>query len=512
MAIIMKRQLNDDEKQRVLEIYGRNCYATGHAVPDGEPINFDHIRAYSTGGGSYVDNIAPMCERHNKEKGRLPLEDFRIKLKLNDFFASGDRLTLGSLLEYLKGKDQIQRYGEPVSIITDDGGVQLESAGWKTSTTLHACSTTNLRYFYMELPLEVIDSDDEDNTTIGLQPRHLISDKVFNMYRHFQRHPVLQPSIGRIANNRIKIFDGQHKIASLLWVPRDAFECKIYLPPEGIYLSPEDLRLLNDTNIAAHDKFAQTRFYSSVMVVKLGSMFGSDFEKYKNIEDDDTKSEAGFMRYLATHVEVPMSTFDRNNRFRSYLYNSVLEDDANQMRKYVSETNRRTDKKPITIDMLEKSIFSDFLYREPVEDNLATDAYKREFEIANTVELMNMLCELALSDWNPEASSEDERQLRLTRIFRSKSMMAWSELLRDAVCGKLDLVDSDDQARPFYRELTADELASVKNLVHRLVNWSMWSVAKDSEVDRVLADNKSEVKKWLKSKGLTTGYLMGAPE
>jgi hypothetical protein len=37
----------------------------------------------------------------------------------------------------------------------------------------------------------------------------------------------------------------------------------------------------------------------------------------------------------------------------------------------------------------------------------------------------------------------------------------------------------------------------------------MWN-APNSEIDRVLSDNKTSVKDWLKSNGLTTGYLMGA--
>src|SRR5438874_2699980 len=84
-------------------------------------------------------------------------------------------------------------------------------------------------------------SHDGLNHSIGLQPRYLMSDKVFEMYRHFQRHPVLLPSIGRLVGNRIKLFDGQHKIAGLLWTGRRQFECKIY--------TEYDIRLLNLTNI-----------------------------------------------------------------------------------------------------------------------------------------------------------------------------------------------------------------------------------------------------------------------
>lgn len=513
MAIIMKRQLTDDEKERVLEIHGRVCFATGHPIPGGEPLQFDHVRAFTSGGGSYLDNIAPMCDVHNRQKGRLPLEDFRTKLQITEFFDYGDHLTLGDLLDYLKDKGKITDFGEPVNVSVDGDRVVVQAANWDSEASLYVCPVTGLRYFYISFPLNLIDSDDEENKEVGLQPRYLIFDKVFNMYRHLQRHPVLQPSIGRVDNNRIKIFDGQHKIASLLWDIRDVFECKIYLSADGIGLSDEDLRLLNDTNIAAHDKFAQTRFYSSIMVAKLGGQFGADFDKYKNLEDDEPKSEAGFMRFLATNPDEPMPKEERNKRFRSYLYRSVLDDPDNKMKQYISGSNRRTENCPLTMDMLEKSIFACFIYRKEVEDNLATDDYKRDAEISNIVALMNMLYDSALSSWNPKAGDGDDNQKRLKRLFGSKPMMAWSELLRDAVCGKaLNLTDTDDWENPFYRELTEDELDAIRNIVDRLVNWNMWLSAPNSEVDRVIADNKKAVKAWLKNKGLTTGYLMGAPE
>jgi len=145
-------------------------------------------------------------------------------------------------------------------------------------------------------------------------------------------------------------------------------------------------------------------------------------------------------------------------------------------------------------------------------DNMGTDAYKRDKEITNNVALMNMLYDLALGSWNPKAGPNDGNQRKLVRLFRSKSIMAWSEILRDAVRGKLDLQDEEERARPFYRDLSVDDLERIKKMVERLVNWKLWSSAHNSEIDRIMADNKSEVKDWFRGKGLTTGYLMGANE
>ena len=160
--------------------------------------------------------------------------------------------------------------------------------------------------------------------------------------------------------------------------------------------------------------------------------------------------------------------------------------------------------------MLSKSIFSSFLWAEPASEDILSEEYKREREIEQIIGLMNMIFDHALHDWNPKAGKNNDQQNRLDRICRSKSMMAWSELLRDAVCGKLDLVDAEDRLRPFYRDISAADLEKIKTIVGRLVNWTMWMSPVDSEIDRILADNKNAVKEWFRKHGLTTGYLMGA--
>ncbi|HWU41054.1 MAG TPA: hypothetical protein VN203_25665 [Candidatus Acidoferrum sp.] len=85
-------------------------------------------------------------------------------------------------------------------------------------------------------------------------------------------------------------------------------------------------------------------------------------------------------------------------------------------------------------------------------------------------------------------------------------------MLIGTVCGELKLQDSEDRERPFYRLLTADQSKAVRSTVQRLVDWKMWQLTANDEIDQVLAGNKSQVKEWFKKKGLTTGYLMGAPE
>lgn len=502
MTRLLKRQLNETEKETIVRQHGRACFATGHTIPEPEDVQFDHIKAYALGGVSELNNIAPMCSTHNRAKGTLPLYDFRMKLQMEEFFGKGDRLTLQDLLYFFKARGDISEYAIPVSVVEEGDQFSIVSPNETWHFGVSRCPVTDWRYFYATLPVELINSDDEQESSIGLQPRYLIFDKVFGLFRHFQQHPVLQPSLGRIVKGRIRLFDGQHKAAALLWNGRKELECKIYVD--------HDVRLLNQTNISAHEKFAQTRFFSSIMVLKLGSQFKGDFETYRDLEDGQPKTEAGFMEYL--RAKDNLTRGEANKRFRSYLHNAILESEGNKLAHYVSSGNRRTREKPLTIDMISRSVFSCFLNQTPTSDNIATDSYKRDVEIQNIVKMLNMFVDLALHEWNPKGSRDDAIQRKLERIFGSKPMMAWAEILRDAICAQVRLYDTDEKIRPFYRNFSDDDMDLIREVVNRLLEWKRWDSPANDEIDRFLADNKSALKEWFRSNGLTTGYLMGAPE
>ena len=102
---------------------------------------------------------------------------------------------------------------------------------------------------------------------------------------------------------------------------------------------------------------------------------------------------------------------------------------------------------------------------------MTTEAYKRDHEAQNVVSLMNMFYDEALQLWDPKAPAGDQNRTRLERIFASKSMMACAELLRDAVVGKLDLIERRSGYARFYRKLSEEDVARVRATVRRLLQW-----------------------------------------
>ena len=225
---------------------------------------------------------------------------------------------------------------------------------------------------------------------------------------------------------------------------------------------------------------------------------------------DEKKSEDGFVQYLKQSEQLTVA--EANKRFNSFLYNMVLETEENKMTALVSKSNRSSTEYPLTIDMLSKSLFSNFLYRNPLEEDMASIHYKRDQEVENIIQLFNIIYEEALHSWDDKKNPSDTNQNKLSRIFRSKSIMSWSEILKDAIAAKLDIIDADEKAMVFYRELSAENFNKIRGIVRRLIEWSIWTTPQESDIDRILADNKKEIKKFMKEKGLTAGYLMGAPE
>jgi hypothetical protein len=63
MAITLKRQLSENEKDQIIGTYGRVCFATGHDISADEPLHFDRIHAFAECGTTELNNIAPMCEQ-----------------------------------------------------------------------------------------------------------------------------------------------------------------------------------------------------------------------------------------------------------------------------------------------------------------------------------------------------------------------------------------------------------------------------------------------------------------
>jgi hypothetical protein len=111
-----------------------------------------------------------------------------------------------------------------------------------------------------------------------------------------------------------------------------------------------------------------------------------------------------------------------------------VDDDSNLWKSLISIANRSTTERPITNDMLVKSIFASFLCTAPLSDNILSEAYKRNAEAENIIRFMNAMYAQSLAFWAPDTN--DATQTKLKRIYGSKSIMVWQSCsgMRFAQC------------------------------------------------------------------------------
>ena len=133
-----KRQLSEQEKQEVIKRHTKDgilrCFIDGHPIENLERVEFHHIKPFSEGGPTTLDNIAPVCKEHHRRIRTLSLLEFRDKLKLDRFFEEGfrkfDGVRLDDVLAHLAGNDgygKVLQWEQPGNHINCTGKVNSQN-------------------------------------------------------------------------------------------------------------------------------------------------------------------------------------------------------------------------------------------------------------------------------------------------------------------------------------------------------------------------------------------------
>ena len=482
-----KRQISDAEKQEIVERQGLRCFIDNHPVAEASDLEFDHIHPYAEGGDSTIANIAAVCKKHNREKGTLTLSEYRDRLDLRAFFEGAAKRRLDDLLHAKLGSGG---FGDPLPSEVGDGEVKLFFHGGAAQTVpLYECPSTGERYFYALIPVTHLRNDFE------LQPRSLEPERLWELYRHLRTHTQLAPGVGRLVENEVLLFDGQHKAAAQVWAGRPRVECKVYVEP--------DVRRLKETNLTAHDKLRQMPFYTSTLLEKYADLAHEDWQAF--LETEAPKTEVAFAEFMRNRAGLTRAVALK--RIRSVIYRDILDHPDNKLREYVTEENRgRTN--PITMARLEKTFFAEFIAPAPLDDEFETDSWHRDEERENVVFLLNVIVDKALEGkWNPELG--DAAHKKATRLFSAGSLRAWVPFLTDAIAPALRLFQSEQRRMIFYRSLDQSDRQVIEGLVDRLLSHKVWEDP-DPALNDLRYDNAERAKGMLAEAGLTPNWILGS--
>lgn len=489
--MIERRQLSDAERAEILNRHGMRCFIDGHPIESEDDLEFDHIVPLAVGGITTLENLAPVCRKHNRQKRTMALSEYRDYLKLSSFFGDGSPKYLDDVIRAKEHKlGQLLQY----EVNAGEESVTLYFEGGKKAFSLYTCPVSGWQYFYALIPVQYLRNDRD------LQPRPLRQKSMWGLYRHFQRNTQLAPSICRFdEDGTLLLFDGQHKAAAQIWAGRKAVECKVYIRPVA--------KLIKETNLEAHQSYRQMSFYSYELMKKYADICGEDWEQYAGLEG--RKSERGFVDFLINVKK--MSYAKARGEVARAIYWRILNADDNKLRDFVSKKTR-TRLHPLTSYRIEKTVFKHLLSPIPSAVEFQSDEDFRDTEERNLIRLMSIIAEEGLMNrWNPERG--DAVHQRTERIFSAGAIRAWVRILRDVLNAYLQLYlkGPEEIQRVLYRELTDEQFGWIRKFVRQIFAHPVWDAPDTSDQDiskSLTKDDDTTAMTLLKERGLTVEWVL----
>jgi len=360
----------NEQKAEILRIHGLRCFIDGHPIDSEDDLEFDHIVPVAAGGATTVDNLAPVCRKHNLQKRTMSLSEYRDYLRLSTFFSEGVLKYLDDVIlakDHRLGQPFQYEIGQPADTVT----VYFEDG--RRTFSLYTCPVTGWQYFYALVPIQYLKNDTD------LQPRALRQESMWGLYRHFQRNTQLAPSICRVdGTGTLLLFDGQHKAAAQIWTGRQAVECKIYIKPE-----PKSLK---ETNLEAHQSYRQMPFYSSELMKKYADICGEDWNEYAMLEG--RKSEKGFVEFVVSVKK--KSAAKAKTEVEQAIHWRILNDPTDKLNDFTSDKNRAR-QQPLTPYRIKRTIFRHLLSPIPSSVEFESSEDLRSTEERNLIRLMSII-------------------------------------------------------------------------------------------------------------------------
>ena len=396
MGSVYLSSLNAEQKielrKKLFQIQQGACFICQKAVhPElhADAIDIDHIEPLNSGGRDDQSNFALTHSNCNRSKQDSDLRVARV-LKLYD-----------SICEHVAPKDTnlghvLSQYGGALydlPIVNNNGSIEISLTDINQNETVTSPllidRLSGFRSFHAEIPIAYLHHDDQINPRpIGRQLRGLILE-------FFRGNPQLHVGLGWLdlptgensSRAKIRIFDGQHKIAAQVLLGVKAL-------PIRIFVNPDRDRLLNaNTNAGttlrqiAFDKSVQRRLGGTILLNRI-DRFRADNAR---LTDDWSFSERDLVRHFRGEARAVQRYVLDNIR------NSITHHEENRLRDFI-EFSGKGKEKPFSYSSIEKTFYSFFINQEMLETawdfRADTGENKREIEKQQIIRLMNMIADL----------------------------------------------------------------------------------------------------------------------
>ncbi len=497
----MKRQISDAEKQQVrLQQQDKDgslrCFISGEVIGDTDDFEYDHILPFSKQGDSDLSNIRIVLKEYNRRKSDQPLYEFRDNYKLEKLF--NDKKNNIKLQDIFLLKEILPKSFhftiEPDNIKIDDGVD-------KRNFSLLFDNILNVQYFYGRIPIKWLENDDQE----GLQPRVIDYKRLISLRDHLKDHPQLAPSIARLIDNRIKLFDGQHKLAGQVLNNTLEVDIKAYISPTEADKAKKLFDDLMITNLDAHSKHKQIPFYTSTLLDRLSVIYKEMLGEFTSTKPVDKHSEENFISYLVSDKQ--HSRADAKQMLKSAIMTNAVELSA--INNFTAVASRDTGF-ALSIDLLKTAVFPNTLFLEPSSANFKSSGDFRDSELENFKEVSALLVQYGqLNNWvpNTRGKSLTNIELKARRIWHKGAVLTWAPYLKSILGMAFNFITNDDREKLLYRAvMDTNQKDRIGVCLQRLFNHPLWDEP-EGEIDSLLVSARRQ-DELFNRKGLTEMYVL----
>ncbi|MDD0802547.1 MULTISPECIES: chromosome partitioning protein ParB [Acinetobacter] len=472
-----KRYLTDSEKIKVQNIQKSSdgdlrCFISGEIIDlESDKIEYDHLIAYVNGGDTDLSNIRIFLKKFNREKGALNLKEYKEIYKLKRLYdTKNNQVKLQDILAFKNIHPESTHY------TIKDLSITLKGHTTELIFNIFSDPKLEINYFYAQLPISWLKNDDKQ----GLQPRVIDFKRLIQLKNHLEIYPQLAPSIARLVNNEIKLFDGQHKLAAQILNNQKTLDVKVYISPDDQEKSKVVYEKLLKTNLEAHSKLAQVSFYTNTLFQKWNEMYNIQWEEYLEKLPNDNHSENNFFKYLVKEK----SKTEVKNMFEATIIKNAH--DQSILKKYTAETNKDSNL-PLSQDLLRKTIFKHTLFLNPAIATIDSDHDHRDHEKENFQIFSKILAEESgLDKWSQNKKDTNIDAVKARRIWHKGSVLTWSPYLSAMINAIFKLFDKDSQDKKLYRNIMSEsETTELRLFLNRLFNHPFWD-QNDETIDKAL--------------------------
>ena len=334
---------------KLANIQSNTCYICQQQLDPSiqQSLNIDHIIPLANKGKDSEENFALTHESCNKRKLDADLRIARVlcrlKLLQDKIYKSENRsASLKDLLYEENGSKYSFQYkieNENTLVYSFD---KLNTTIYKTQ--LFTDKLSNERTAFVEVPLEYLYHDELIN------PRG-INSSISSLVKEFYKgNPQLHLSLARVDDNKIKIFDGQHKAVAQILLGSKKILLRLFINP--------DVKRLTETNTNAGSTLRQIAFDKSIMRQLNNTLYAEKIKEYQKVkgltEDDFSFSELNLVDYFKADASKIKKYISES------LKNNITNSPENKLKTYIDFEGKAKDL-PISHSAFDKTFLSIFI-------------------------------------------------------------------------------------------------------------------------------------------------------